>query len=552
MSSFCDDLSSFVSSHKILSVATLGLLIPFYCLGRLCGRIVKWIKSDPATQKVTDQSRNILEQETKEVKIKDSEERQQLKVLLQNSRILVLSKTVGGWGDISCGLKVGDFFYRQLGIPLKNLGISTTADSGALKVLNVDQIPVINMQVNQILKWKADLHIYVPVAEEVDPKIDIERPVRTMAISEYGYDIPKFLEKTNPNLKAYSLGFAEDTLGFFVNEDLWRWNCENSSLSSKQRLKVLAYVPKQLQRAILKDDYSETSIVKFSDRSKLYFAYAQDRGNIYSFMAAVVAMNAKLNSDAELCFFVMGPRMPSPFDSSKELLSKYKISAIEFIAWDTGKTEKVVWGSEGNKIKIVYGVLTPFNVNSLSKASEDESLCTGDQSFSDKLSVGKCFAFEVNHKKKSHEQYLSLVPEDIQGHLRYYNSDGTINPEKLYQFFYLRRTNQSFEKAYREANNKIVQTCSFQQRFERALLSFLKTPLNDTKKATLIKLPKVLKGNEIPFDKPIYLSRDDAVRLRIRDRLSELSQHADSIFDAEAVSDYVWLIRKKKAESKQA
>jgi len=214
-----------------------------------------------------------------------------------------------------------------------------------------------------------------------------------------------------------------------------------------------------------------------------------------------------------------------------------------------------------NRIKVIYGTIPSASPPYLDMASEEETLKTGDQSFSEGVSAEKCVVAEVfNHKKELDRQYLAAFPEELRTECDFYTEipqgpvgkslGKKIDPRKLSKFFLKRKRDKNFELLHQQTMARIARDFDFASRFDRELLRVMELTKGLKKqKVRVIKLPSTLIGSEaeFPFDTICFLSNEEAAKLVIgEDGLSLLDVYKDSKFRFKSLGNGYQILRQRK------
>lgn len=514
----------------------------------------------------------------------DTPDQVELKKRLHNKKVVVITLGVNGLGDYICARKICSYFHEKLGVPMNNIALSSDADEKTKAIMQGNGLNFIGDGFHDIQSWNADVQVFTPALVSknleniVRPRMVFNNTTPTLAIAEYGFKRPDHLEHQCEHLHAYSFGFSEDSLGYIPDAELRQWAKEKDSKTPVQRLQHLSNAPVVLQQAILGQPYSQTAIEKFAKGSKLYFGYAHQSSEVYSFISAVASMSHAIKDNSDLCFYMMGDETLPPsimkamgsakFKKFEEGLIKAGIGKIEFVKIsNSAKSKKsvnetlTINAASGRTLKFITGSIPFQHVNAMHMAAEDESLFTGDQFLSEGTSAEKLpLVYEqYPHKEKSYDQLLGALPAELIPLTAFYAPATSfdlaheLDSGKLAKFFILRRTNQKVGETVKKAMTHLAGTCDFSPRFDRALLKVLK--LTEGLKRVVVEpfeLPDEpeLTGDEIPFDKQVWISGDDHAKLRINDSqddlLSDHPQYADSKFRIRYMTEGYCLIRSKK------
>lgn len=509
-----------------------------------------------------------------EEEVKETHECTELKLRLKDKKIVVITREIGGLGDYLCAKKICLYAHEKLGIPLENIALASAANEEAQKILKHEGLNLIKDKYEDIIAFKASLQIFSPVTDDffVSPRLGLGSPIPTLVIAEYGFKKNIFLESYK-NLHAYSFGLDEDSLGFIPSTELRKWSNIKDSFSKIEKLQKLSSVPVQFQKAILGKPYSQEVIEEFSKSSKFYFGYAHNKTEIYSFIEAVAGMNHALKDTSDLTFYFMGQTEIISFlknkryyggvkgmSYSEKALQEAGISKFCVVNALNGETYESVLDPKSKKtIRLVVGHISSECVSAMHMASEDESLVTGDQSFSEVISAGKYPVYErYNHKEKLYKQFYEVLPEILRGEVNFYKAgDGDkwrlseeIDAVKLSAFFIKRRTNTKIALAVKVSLKHITDTFDFSPRLDRAILKLLECT-KDIKMEPVVSLvlPEecLLKSKDIPFDTKVSIGSNYILTMKIDfNGNSHHPEFEDSIFECHRMCDSYQIIRRKK------
>lgn len=475
---------------------------------------------------------------------------------LAGKKIVVITWAANGLGDFSCGVKICDYLRQQLKISSSNIALVVRkTDRVKCEKFIPKEITLVDNDFISIDRWKPDIKIIAPVAMATDAYVFDGIPA--LSINEYGFK-PDSSSDCYKNVHCYAMGLSKDSLGIMLHPTLREWSKTQDSEDPIKRLSQLKAVPRNLQKAILGGEFSEERVYDFSKRSKLYFGYAHYPNVIGGFIEAVAKMNA--TNDSDLCFYMMGDDFRShpegknqAFLPKQELdfLKKQGVGALECIDVGKDKYEKTLLDEKLKKIiRIIVGKLSTEFVPAMHMASEDESLATGDQSFSEFFP--KFPAYEVYcHKKRLFAQYSDLIPENLRelfkkAHQTDDHSTFSFNVEALADFFLEKKKNAVI---YKEAIQKIIDEVDFGPRFNRAMIKLL-DETKDIKKLCIkpLKLTEQPSNDAVAFDQPYFMLDADVEKLELRGRISLLPQFKDSTFELNAYccDDEYLVVRRKK------
>lgn len=449
--------------------------------------------------------------------------------LLSGKPITIITRQMGGFGDILCAAKIYKYMQEKLGIPQAQLQLAIN-ELGPSDILKDEGFNFVPNTRDSLEKITEGVHIFAPAhsQEFVQSKMNIKKMQPILAISEYGYPPIKELESGFDNIQALSFGFTDTSLGYIPSPELRKWASDKHKLSAIQQLGYLKTLPEYIQKAILGEGPDlDTLIELFSRKSKLYFGYCQNSSSINAFIEGVLTMLKMTKDKSDACFYFMGA--PGGTIDAATLVSTLpeaeEIHSITLINLNQKTHKEITCNEEGNRnIKIIIGKIPLKHVPTMYMASEEETIVTGDQSFSEALSAEKFPVYELlPHKKTLLDQFTNIFPSDLKSALPSYDCLSyrkyTLSAKSLANFFTQRKLNPEFNKAITEKLRNIANSFDFSSRFDKALLNVAEqASIPGKKQPPVISLPEgeALAGDEIPFDITVYISTDDMVKLKIK------------------------------------
>jgi hypothetical protein len=483
---------------------------------------------------------------------------------LQGRKIVVLTKELGGYGDLLCAKKICLYLRQHLGVNFKNLALAVDPENIKNPILQTAQLNIISHDLLQVLKWGPDIQIMAPVTDSffANPYVNSE-DIPTLAISEYGFEVPTHLNYKN--VDTYAFGLHSEGMGVLLNPELRELSESPAFKESINRLAYLQAVPVALQKAILEEKFSLKAIEKFNSHSSLYFGYAQKALEIKSFILAVINMNTKLKSLKNLCFYFMGESLtPDSIQEQKfqSDLKHFNIHSVKFKRIEHDCQTFVLNHNAHTTVTIITGLLNSDYVPCLYLSSEYETLATGDQSFGDTLSCKFPIYETFNHKYNLFQQFLQNLPFELERKIQAFyrptyqaQLKHELDPDQLAHFFIERRSNPKLNDLIQKTLKNITDTFDFGPRFEKALEKLLEKT-KEIKRLQISTAPLVLPaieeitGQEIPYDTPVFLELKEIIKLSIdiESSRSKLPQFQDSIFDCRFKGDMYLCIRKKAEE----
>lgn len=475
----------------------------------------------------------------------DANSRKSLKSALEGRKIIVIGYGVNGFGDFLCAQKICRYLHDTLGVDLKEIALASNADKTQISIFALDGLTLIDATVESISRWKPHIQIFAPVVDDyvVTPRMDKDNKIPTITIAEYGFEKGLY-SSPHKNLSAYAFGFKASEIGYIPTPSLRKWATYQEDLSPMDRLRPLFALPETLQKAMFQSTLSEDVMTRFAETHKLYFAYAKNNSEIYSFISAVGKMNAALNDKKHLTFFILGSALMSPAFIRKELpktaaypfeacfttLQKCGFSSINFVDATVPEANRTLnLGSNGKKtITLLLSPLASHFVENLIMASEEETLVTGDQSFSECLSAEKFPVYEIfPHKVKLYQDFMALFPDELSSRLKIHGSKNAhstsalnLDPSKLAELFIFRRKNTHFAKALKASIRQIARTYDFSEKFDNILIQAIRgISAEDSLKieADVFVYPqdRLLSSHELPLNKFLYTSLENIGKLLI-------------------------------------
>lgn len=425
--------------------------------------------------------------------------KQELKQVLSGKKIVVIGFGINGFGDFLCAQKICLYLHETLGVDLDCLALASNAHEQQKKVFAIQNLTLLDETAASIQKWNPHLQIFAPVVDDdiVTPRLAMDNTVATVAIAEYGFDLPTY-SFPHKNLSAHAFGFRSWQLGYIPTPKLRVWAAKKASSSPEERLKQLLDLPLPIQTAILGKQEALDSISTFATSNKLYFAYAKNNTEIYSFITAVARMNTTLQDKRNLTFFTLGSGLMSPtfiksnlqgqasyhFENCFRMLKENGFSTINFVTPECPEASALYTLSPKHQktITLICSPLTTHFVHHLMMASEEETLVTGDQSFSECLSAEKFPVYELFvHKRKLYEGFMALFPAEIASALQVQGpkkiastSFQSLDIDKLTRLFILQQQDLQFAQSLKSSLFHIASAYDFSEKFDSILVSALK------------------------------------------------------------------------------
>lgn len=273
--------------------------------------------------------------------------------------------------------------------------------------------------------------------------LNVSPHIPTINLGEYGDDVSqpaKFAQ--SHRFFQYALGLQNiqneyNGLGFLFSQKLIDYFHNKNNENSLYRLSTnLPHLTPPLSAAIV----GQNEIDAFNKTHALYFGYANS-GDSYNyqmlFIAAMILRNENKKDGKQNLVFCLpghplfnGATLEERFSPEfVRFLTEYGFKQIELHARNTSQPEPFIktilpltQETEANprKIVIVASPLTSPDFLEVLKASENEVLCTGDQSLSEALSAGKRLFYEkLSHKSNHINRLCELLQKCTQIAIRY-------------------------------------------------------------------------------------------------------------------------------------
>lgn len=374
--------------------------------------------------------------------------------IVQGSAAVIACKLPDGKGDVAVGHAIYQLMQRcfpQLEVmfsyanpePSHYDALHATLPRVDLteedeKRWNVTKISTVfsRIQKNQfqfILLTSANEDILIP------PTI-LKAPVPIIKFQEYGMISDDVSTRLKPPV--YTLGLAEEELGVIFPHELYQTYLSpkeyqsmksqipliggNAKLvldylgyeedSARSRLEHMKSLPPEFVELVLNGRFAqipandEVLINRFVNSSKLYCAYALIP-SIQSAFIGAICCQPKETSNITICILkeysnaVLEPG-GLPFDELMQLQNRNLIAAgfhrIETFYRENKliKRKTVTINATGQRVlRIIFHPLSVIEADTLAKASERETMTTGDSSFLKALALNKITAYEMRRHK---------------------------------------------------------------------------------------------------------------------------------------------------------
>lgn len=339
---------------------------------------------------------------------------------LGNRKILVSTAREAGYGNLICMLKIASMLHERLGIPTENILLSYDRSSDVdFESLNTKY----HFQTTgeRAVKERGDLACRLIVPFSGAQFYPLSCP--TLCIPQYGHEThPECMPRQgrsqletviSGSVDWLSMGLsAEKNKGILISDELRAWGFSPESKNSQKRIEQLANVSPQIKRRIFDKETIQTAdLVAFDQRNRLYYGYASQCNVFGDFIEAVGEVDKMKNSEKNIV--IVSPISPwtakemiefNKFQGTLAKLRESGIGRIEIKAFEQNGSEEILYSktlneNSGKTMTIVVGSIPFEDTTSLWKASEKETVVTGDQSLSEAISANKTFAYEtLTHK----------------------------------------------------------------------------------------------------------------------------------------------------------
>ena len=374
--------------------------------------------------------------------------------------LLVVARSYGGKGDISGAVKI--WKYLNFSRPCDTVQVAIQEKDREKAALFGDLVKKYTIVLNyKKPDMRPDLAVDYPfnVAEELRQNFLFDAKIPQIGIREYGFGSEPVLKATSPTLKIVSLGAGDNELGIMIDKELAAFYSDPQNAVSLRRLSLLADVPEALSQAILGEPFSQNALQSFDTSTKLYFGYSQLPASKEAFVEIMAQISSLANENAQsLCFVFAGLELSVITGISMNLImgidaTQKEVQETFALMGDSGKLDFTKWdffkriGKLGfNEVELIWSpskytnsftskvvpvneVKIPHQVRSiriickdsfdnsvfltLLKASEKETLVTGDQSPTEALSLGKIIVNEYLPHKMSFMRDLAMVARKV-------------------------------------------------------------------------------------------------------------------------------------------
>lgn len=395
-----------------------------------------------------------------------------------------------GYGDVVGAIKFAEYLEKILEINPRNI----------LCVLPSTGSDIYDKSVRELFLKKHNFKIFqgdesISKAAQHKPELIIMGPVvRKHLIRKIQYEmgsvgvpsigIDEYGSKGEAKM---CMGLNKDQLGVFIDPVEYAWSQSAEAQKASTRLKELSKLPESLQRAILGKTHTKEAIEEFEKSSDFYFGYGPSLSQKLYFIYAITLLQFEMEKSAKTpTIFMMGKPFLEDPENLNYFIGKMKelgVTEIELLKRSNADGEfmtkvfDLTGGSETGikkqKVRLIFGPVRQENTASLIRASEMETLSTGDQSFS--ASAWKAFHYGLPalgfHKNDFLEDMITLAKEvDPEfGDLFELSQSGKTEAADIATFFYRRR----HDPKIRDAHQKMIKTICEERAFGPAFNKLL-------------------------------------------------------------------------------
>lgn len=220
--------------------------------------------------------------------------------------------------------------------------------------------------------------------------------------------------------KAYPLGVGRGECGIIIPETLYQYYQAHRSDSPEMRLQNLKDLPLNAQQLILGCPFSPEAIAKFQAEAKLYAGYCRGPLAALDFTMAV----AQLEQCQRAVVYIMNESLdfeghfkkePPDFKALQKVAFKNGFKTV--CITEKGKTRSFNFPAEkctGTRtLHLILGSHPAAEAIALLKASERETLATGEQSVWEQWALGKRMSIEFSHQRfEELKSYIELIKRE--------------------------------------------------------------------------------------------------------------------------------------------
>jgi hypothetical protein len=475
-------------------------------------------------------------------------------MITENKNILFYAHYFNGLGDISSAFKIGNALHECLNIAKENLFCGTNEEQKAA-IFNKNQFTILAPRASffgppSLTTYFAEMQKVHQFAFQVIPAPSINEAaslffatrVPSLVLYEYGFKNHPFHPafKNFVTTKSLGLNEKEGEIGILIDSELYEWGFSKEAQISLKRIEQLQFVNSSLREAILENE----DFVSFDAQSLLYVGYTNQFTSSVKFIKDLSDLNTYDSSNQKNLTFILPGNFSTQFQSCVELTDIPSLVIKEVNRNGTIKEVMRRKGKEGEKTLTIFtGSINHVDFKHLLKASEKETVVTGDQSLSEAISLNKVFMYEaLNHKHKFANDiqttYSTNSQFDVQ--VTFFNAHSA----NMRKFFEKNRQDnyQHFFKV-----NKII--CEKHNAFTQIIKLIEEKKLS----ASNSVLPQIVSNSDpfdyekMPFDQPIIFELDHLLNLKIKteDSKSTLKIFNDSIFDYSSLGSGFYVVTRQ-------
>jgi hypothetical protein len=312
-------------------------------------------------------------------------------------RSIALSTEIhGGLGDVSCMMRVANFLHEECGISAEKIFVSCYRRRlpayPEVSLFNKHHFPFLTTKEIERRKDLA-LHVMVPFFITMHTS---GHPILRM----YEYDRLESgsYEEADGVSQVLAIGLSGKSEGVFIDHELWAFSQSEIANTSIGRISQLRELSPELKLEILgTSDFEDFEA--FDRFNRLYYGYCSQDFNFDHFLLAIAEIDKEKGGDKNIVLVTGGNVRSDYLSEIFPSLREAGIATIELINLKDQTVYRLNIAEGGKTIKIYAAALEQKDVRVLLKASEKESIATGDQSLSEAISSDKTFVYEaLGHK----------------------------------------------------------------------------------------------------------------------------------------------------------
>lgn len=224
--------------------------------------------------------------------------------------------------------------------------------------------------------------------------------------------------------KTYPLGVDKREYGIILPEENYHHYLASRKETPIARLRHLSSLGIDAQKTILGCPFSEEAIAKFQEQAKLYSGYCRSAQHALDFATTAAQLEfpgEKESSQVIVCILNDQLAFNDFIDRNPEIYRDLQVAAFRnrfgTIEITEGERKRSFSFPPGPKtgtrtLRIILNGLPGPQAGALYKASEKESLATGEQSVWEHLALGKRVAIEFSHVRlEETRSYVALLKQ---------------------------------------------------------------------------------------------------------------------------------------------